>query len=1620
MANQMPDTQQRVIFSVAHLVNLTRVKRLGLYTKSELFDGTIDALIANLRYIFSPDHILIKDQKLAIKLKNDIHERILVTSERLLSDLDDDEKGEKALTLYPADFVVLLIDLAKFIQLYQPTEILSEFYEQYDEKTFLKEWGDGVDSPTEENPERFIFSEESLRRNVNHIHELLKKIEDAFQLISGSDAVTEEASVEQAKELSTDNTAHLAAAAAAVASLPTRATAESTSQETSAVEGAAAHPSGVSAPELTSTDRLNLEKQVSWVFAAAREQLLYDALRKVGINPTNLPPELRDQVTLLENLLRSNIRDIALRLPADKLEQLLSGNGSITLRLSLLRTVLVELHHGTKARFFVELLKLYEQVITHTKTTATPENIERITTALDQMLSEQDAPDPAQAATIAEIRQQIQEWKRQFILQLYEEERFSTQTLSEDAFSENLDSIEPPPPPLKLHLSERNLVDIERGLADRPLQPYEQKRIQNQVARLIAGAKAELFSEKELVQNTVPAEFTTQLSDIAIQYVLSLSPDELTKLSRSPSTLIRHIKNVQLKALQDASFVDSYATFQKKHISPVERNDIVATQTELLTTIVIDELFTNQTITDASTPDNYLQKEFDHLKNYVETKVFYTVFELSTDDLIKLQLDFSQQKSILKLVHSQLNKDTTFVSEINHFYTSLTAYYERTGQLDAKEEVERSLKSSLLEVNGSYLLKSVEPERTAQEFSQNVARITGIDNPAVIKNTQTIVDSLLITYGHADTTRLIENLSPELLSITFGLPQSALQAQTIQEFRALLLAHAQARSVLISLYSSSAQESKRAALVIPSVLSATAVTKLLTPVRAVSQVSAEEGSDVTAAASNPGLLKKQQKVMKSLISEWETLSYQQQYALYYYTIKIQKDATVPVGPSTGALFAKEEMDKVRHDTYDVSKRLPFISSYLFLRGETDVLVDQFKKDAFSPATKQSSQPTALEVTDYHEAVQRYQQALALHLQIAQAEAENELLESTTTSTALVYSIAPLNIPEVVALPSTEFEDPLTPPQQQLQGQTFAPEGAPRRSRVIHGIGKLARKKLRRKLTQKAGETVAKTALSATAGAITAGAGYAISGAQTLWKFLRNPDDNPTLLFALALPIAPLMTVGGALAFGLVSFLTGNILLGLAAAPIGAYLLPWQIPGLSFRLPPAPWQNWVGSGSDQVVSPQTQSLAQMRNTTGTTSQAGQTSAGMSGQQGSGGEQSGGVSSATPQATSSAASTSSAAQQAVTQASQSLTTTASATASAAGGGSSGLLLGLSFGALLPMGGVILLMAVSAFALTVIFGAFLIPVPTRLGSPTTSGTIVGSTTSKYVEVNKVANPAKIPNNTSTPIEYTITIKPKIGYMIKIKGIKDTFSGFGTATSIPLSPLTLDTFPQESFNDQVTVEKKYTVTLGDNTTDALIMNAFVLTFDVVDVTDFVVAADETVTAAASVAVGNPKMGCWPTSGKVLQLPGGSFSHANLDAFDIANSIGTPIYAPFPGKLCDKGFDPKRKSDGTPGGYGRYASLEFSMGSATGLVLYFGHFAQGPMELSGGFDSSRCKMVNPGELIGKMDDTGYSFGSHLHYELLRNNHGVKLKDLILDAPQVMNNFNSGKAVFVNHCFPGK
>ncbi len=1605
MANQTTDTQTQVVFSTAHLVNLTQVKHLGAYTKAEIFDGTLAALLAELRYAFSPEDILLKDQKVTIKLKNDVHPQVLTTSTRTLDSLEDEEKRESATSLFAADYVLLLIQLAKFLQLYAPTQLLKEFSESYTESYFFKEWADAVDSPTEANPERVIFSEASLIKNVAHVQDLLNLVEDALAEITQAQPGSETEKAEGTQATAPAVTPPVVEDIASVI-------ARNKPEEPNGTEG----DTTTSPEELTEKDADVLERQVAWVWGAAREQLIFDALRKLGIDPTNPPAEMGEQIRLLESLLRDTIRAQALALPPDKLVEFLSGSASITLRLTLLRSVLLS-SSGINARFSAELLAFYDQCARFARSSNTPQVTEAFIKHVENIVS-QNATDltAEEMVQLEAIKRQLAAWKQSFAEtqvaeDTAEEEETVAETIEERALQEDLEDIEPTAPSLHYHLKPAESRTISELVAPILQKPYEQKRVQNQVARLIAGTKAELFSEKDLRSNGVPEAFTAELSDLAIQYVLSLSPEEITQLSRSPSTLIRHIQTLYLKALQDPSFKQNYDAFVQEHRPPIERASIIEDQTEVLTQVVIDELFTNQTITDAATPDNYLQNEFDHLKGYLNTKIYYTVSELSTDELLKLQLDFLAQKKILERIHTDLTRDAVFTAEVTHFYSSLSAYYQTSGQYEKSTELEEKVRTTFKTTDGAFKLPSLDTATETAEFSKKISDCIKNDNPALVRNASTIVDSLLITYGRADTERLISNLSPEMLALTFGLPKGSLRGENLEQFRGVLLGHAQTREVLLSLYRNTNRPLSDTPIpVLSANVTATELNKVLSPVTAVKDLSAQSSSDVVAASTAPDLIKKRKKVIKGLISEWETLTYQEQYAIYYYTAKVLNDQSVSVGSTSGALFSKEELTAVRNDSYDVSKRLAFVQSYLFLREDVQTLVEQLKKDAFFSATHTPDTETQQNVQEITGTRERIQQTLALNL--AEKQALLDELQATQPDQVIVITqqlrLSPSQLGTAYDVAADDPEALLSVPDTEVDalaagaaaGGALAGAGQPStRGRALQGLRALAKKKLGKKLAAKAGESAAGMALGAAAGAVTAGLGLVVTGAKSLWNFIKEPDRNPTLLFLLGMGILPFTNALGALAFSVVTFITGNVFLGLGAGLAATALAPnLQIPGLNFRMPPAPWQNWVGSGNDQVIHPQSNSLSQMR-------QAEKAGSAQSSQQGA--QQ---ASATSPTSTAATTSTTAATQSATAQASASFT--GSTTSGAALGTTGGAVWGLSFGALAPLGGVFVMMSFTAIVLTVIYGAFLIPVPTRPSE--LNSTIVGNTVSKYVEVTKTANPPKIANNTATDITYTITIKPKTGYRIVVKSITDTFSGVGTSSSIPTSPLKIDAFPQDPIADSSEFTTSYKTSVGGGTVDALIMNAFILTFDVMDSGDFVLATDETVTAAASVAVGNPKMGCWPTSGKILQLPGGNFSHNNpyyLDAFDIANSVGTPIYAPFPGRLCDKGMDPKPS-----GGYGIHSSLEFQMNGMP-LVLYFGHFSVGSRSLSSGFDGQGCKSVQAGEVIGLMGSTGYSFGSHLHYELLRNTANIKLKDVVLESQSVMSRFNSGQAVFVNHCF---
>ncbi len=90
-------------------------------------------------------------------------------------------------------------------------------------------------------------------------------------------------------------------------------------------------------------------------------------------------------------------------------------------------------------------------------------------------------------------------------------------------------------------------------------------------------------------------------------------------------------------------------------------------------------------------------------------------------------------------------------------------------------------------------------------------------------------------------------------------------------------------------------------------------------------------------------------------------------------------------------------------------------------------------------------------------------------------------------------------------------------------------------------------------------------------------------------------------------------------------------------------------------------------------------------------------------------------------------------------------------------------------------------------------------------------------------------------------------------------------------------------------------------------------------------------------------------------------------DGIDIANSIGTPIYATAAGIVERKGFE--------AGGFGYFVLLRHNINGERFYSVY-AHLA-GPSPRSVG------EFVNQGDVIGSMGKTGWATGPHLHFGLL-------------------------------------
>ena len=110
-----------------------------------------------------------------------------------------------------------------------------------------------------------------------------------------------------------------------------------------------------------------------------------------------------------------------------------------------------------------------------------------------------------------------------------------------------------------------------------------------------------------------------------------------------------------------------------------------------------------------------------------------------------------------------------------------------------------------------------------------------------------------------------------------------------------------------------------------------------------------------------------------------------------------------------------------------------------------------------------------------------------------------------------------------------------------------------------------------------------------------------------------------------------------------------------------------------------------------------------------------------------------------------------------------------------------------------------------------------------------------------------------------------------------------------------------------------------------------------------------------------------WPTTGYVSQNYGcPSSAGINHDAFDIANSSGTPIVAVAAGSVMKTGFH--------RGGFGNFIVIRHVLPSGQKVYSLYAHMLQ---------ESTVTGVVSQGQTIGYMGSTGDSTGTHTHFMLL-------------------------------------
>jgi hypothetical protein len=872
-----------------------------------------------------------------------------------------------------------------------------------------------------------------------------------------------------------------------------------------------------------------------------------------------------------------------------------------------------------------------------------------------------------------------------------------------------------------------------------------------------------------------------------------------------------------------------------------------------------------------------LTNRFAALEEKLHSLAYDAISRMDTNELADLYIRIPDKQRLIAMLIARLNADPQFSQALHAFYADTLAHLGQSQRSAEQQQLAVSLGTTITASNKTTQIISTQQD-SSELLKAGASRTLNTDSAVLLGGITSAVDAVLLTQGVEDTRVIIASAEMEKLALILNLPYGTLTAQNHRRLRDMLIGYVNAKNAQLTAITGAAGNGLgfggMAGAVKNKSLTTEKLAKHLEPVRALQTTldSMENGADMVVETDKSTIKQKKEVFYKMYAAEWNALRPHEQAAIYAYYGK---------AITQGSLY-----QLIPDEFYEFRGR----SDYAEAVGELGTAYEKYGKLNPGEFAQHVSEASSLATVAYYTDAQRLAAEFALYnyeqLTVAQQQLLAQEAHFTTVEAYKEALLADLQTQFQVE----QYAQAASANEQLLMdfgsesggsaGGSFAAANSSPFSRIRglagarnskalqagQSLARMAKNRLGKQAVAQGAATAAKVGLGATGvGLLAAGGLHLLQSKQGREIALAGGTWlTAQTLYAYSTWGGLLGGIGG----GILGFLAGGPLgaVGgsLAGAHTGAHLIPAQWSGFVGLTPrQAPGLN-LHETSDPLISPDQASLESMRS--GTPANIG------------GGIDSMLVSPESPQALS-----------ANLSAAQPLPV--STTAAGAGALTSTLLIPA-----LAIAGPVLM---SLMVLTVIFASLLVPVPTNeseWGVTPDEGALQQST-SKFVTIQKTASPAEIANNTPTTITYTVSVAPKDNYHIKITNLTDTFSIHGTTTPTPpASP-----FNNSYFTEIITspTSATYEVSnIGAGTVDAFVTNQLIITFDVYDQNGYAVQQNENYRTSAQVKVGSPKVGCWPSSGKILQTPEGTFSHnkngVHLDSFDIYAPYGAPIYAPY------------------------------------------------------------------------------------------------------------------------------